>query len=434
MKSNQFWAAVSKFLAAMTVTLILTLLLVPGASAASKYKVIYKFTGGADGGSPMWGVTLDKAGNLYGTTDQGGASGNGTVFKLTHHSDGSWTESVLYSFAGGGDGGTPYAGVTFDAHGSLYGVTQWGGDYSSGVVFQLVPNSGTWTENVLYSFPAGGHGTDYDQVGVTVDSAGVLYGTTEDGGTQGLGVAYNLTPNSDGSWTYGVLHNFAGGSDGSYPVEGNLVFDKAGNLYGATAGGGSTCNGPYGQGCGVIFELVPNGDGTWKEKVLFRFQSGQYQPTGPLVFDPAGHIFGALDGWGGNYGNVFKLTRGANGKWTVHILYSFVGNQDGAYPAAGVVRNKRGDLFGTTFYGEDLNGNCCLGQVFELVPNPYGWAKEAVHRFQGGSKDGINSRAGLVFDAKGNLYGTTCDGGVGTETGCEASNPAGAGVVYEITP
>jgi len=415
--------------------IIVTLTLAPGAWAASKYKVIYKFTGGADGGSPMWGVTVDSAGNLYGMTDQGGAYGNGTVFKLAKNSDGTWTESVLYSFTGGSDGGTPFAGVRFDTSGNLYGTTQDGGDFSAGIVFQLVPNSGgTWTENVLYSF-ADGSGGPYFTSGVIVDAAGALYGTTSAGGTQGLGVVYKLTPNSDGTWTYGVLHNFMGGKDGSYPLYGDLTFDTAGNLYGTTGGGGSNCNGPDGAGCGVIFELVSNGDGSWKEKVLFRFNNGQYQPMGPLVVDPAGHLFGTLIGWNGNYGNVFKLTHSPKGTWTERVLYTFVGNQDGAYPGAGVVLNKSGSLFGTTFYGQDLDWHvCCPGQVFELVRNPYGWAKGAVHRFQGGTGDGLNSRAGLVFDAKGNLYGTTCDGGVGTETGCEASNPAGAGVVFEISP
>ncbi len=430
MKSNKSWAAASRALAAATVALIVILMLAPGAWAASKYKVLYEFTGGADGGSPMWGVTLDKAGNLYGMTDQGGTYGSGTVFKLTKHSDGTWTYSVLYTFTGGNDGGTPYAGVTFDAKGNLYGTTQDGGAYSSGVVFQLVPKSGgTWTENVIYSFPAGSHGSSDDQVGVTVDSAGVLYGTVEDGGTYSLGVAYKLTPNSGGSWTYGVLHNFAGGQDGSYPEEGNLVFDKVGNLYGTTIEGGA-------GGGGVVFELVPSKDGSWKEKVLFGFgNNGQANPMGPLVFDRAGHIFGtAVNGGYGGYGTVFELIRGSKGKWTEKELYSFWGNQDGARPGAGVIFNKAGNLFGTTFYGEDLNGGCCLGQVFELVRTPYGWAELAVHRFQGGSKDGINTRAGLVLDAKGNLYGTTCDGGIGSETGCEASNPAGAGVIFEISP
>jgi len=414
---------------ALLVVTIVILLLAPGSWAASKYKVIYKFTGGADGGSPMAGVTLDSAGNLYGMTDQGGAYGNGTVFKLTKNSDGSWTESVLYSFTGGSDGGTPYDVATFDASGNLYGTTQDGGNYSAGVIFQLVPNfDGTWTENVLYSFASGSNDGPAYTSGVIIDTTGALYGMTSGGGTQGLGVVYKLTPNSDGSWTYGVLHNFTGGNDGSNPTWTKLTFDAAGNLYGATFNGGT-------GGGGVIFELLPGRDGSWKEKVLFPLPNGQAEPFGPLVFDRGGDLYGTTSvGGSDSFGIVFKLTRGAKGKWTEHVLYNFQGDQDGARPVAGVVFNKRGNLFGTAFYGHDLNGDCCPGQVFELVRNPYGWAKEAIHHFHGGSKDGINTRAGVVFDAEGNLYGTTCDGGVGTETGCEASNPAGAGVVFEISP
>jgi uncharacterized repeat protein (TIGR03803 family) len=407
-------------------------MLAPGAWAAGNYKVLYYFTGGDDGGSPGQGVILDAAGNLYGTAQVGGTSGNGVVFELTPNSDGSWTESALYSFSGGSDGSYPYGQVTFDANGNLYGTTWYGGDSSSGIVFQLVPNSdGTWTEKVLYSFPSG---SDESQptAGVIVDTKGTLYGTTLGGGTQGLGVVYKLTPKSDGSWKYGVLHNFKGGKDGSYPGWSSLSFDTAGNLYGTTWGGGNPdCRGPWGKGCGMIFELVPNADGSWKEKVLFRFGNGQYQPAGPLVFDRAGRLYGIAIGWNGNYGNVFQLTLGKNGKWTERILHKFTGNQDGAYPSSGVLFNTAGDLYGTTVYGEDENGDCCPGQVFKLVPHAGGWTKQAVHRFQGAPQDGVNTRARVVFDAAGNLYGTTCDGGSGNGGDC-VDGSSGAGVVFEI--
>src|SRR5271156_763778 len=145
MKRNQFWTVASKGLAVMTVTLIAALVLAPSAWAVSKDKILYNFTGGNDGSTPYDGLTLDTSGNLYGTTTAGGASGNGTVFKLAKNSDGSWTESVLYSFAGGTDGATPYAGVTFDASGNLYGTTTAGGASSAGTVFQLANSNGTWT-------------------------------------------------------------------------------------------------------------------------------------------------------------------------------------------------------------------------------------------------------------------------------------------------
>jgi len=355
MRTNQFWAFFSKVLTAMTVTLILASILAPGAGAASKYKVIYNFTGGADGSVPDWGLILDTSGNLYGTTAAGGTSGNGAVFKLTKNSDGSWTETLLYSFAGDADGATPYARVTFDPSGNLYGTTQYGGGYSAGIVFQLVPNSdGTWTENVLYSFTGGSDGAN-PWAGVTLDAAGTLYGTTTGGGTQSMGVVYNLTPNSNGTWTYDVLHSFAGGNDGSYPWW-NLIFDTAGNLWGVAAAGGKTiCNTWAGSGCGVIFELTPQSDGSWKEQVIFDFDTHQFLPVGPVIFDSAGRLYGATQGWYGNFGNVFKLTLGAKGNWTEHVLHTFNGNQDGAYPS--LLNSSR-----LRFFGEDVRSGIFEGQ------------------------------------------------------------------------
>ncbi len=422
---NPFWAVVSKALAVMTATLIVALILAPGAWAASNYKILYNFTGGTDGSQPRAGILiLDASGNLYGTTNAGGASGNGTVFKLAKNSDGSWTETVLYSFAGGTDGAAPYTGVTFDTSGNLYGTTVFGGDYSAGIVYQLVPNSdGTWAESVLYSFTGGTDGAS-PWAGVIFDATGALYGTTEGGGASGVGVVYKLTPTSGGAWTETVLHSFTGGKDGINPLWGKLTFDAVGNLYGvAGAGGTGNCGNWAGPDCGVVFELTPQSDGTWKEQVIFTFH-GRYSgflPTGPVTFDSAGRLYGAAQGWNGNYGNVFKLTLGAKGKWTERVLHVFAGNQDGAYPHAGPVFDVAGHLYSTTFFGEDLNGDCCYGQVFKLVPHTYGWTKYALHRFRGPPQDGSNTSAGVVLDAAGNVYGTTDNGGT-----------SGNGVVFEI--
>jgi uncharacterized repeat protein (TIGR03803 family) len=423
---NPFWTAVSKALSVMTFALIMALILAPGAWAASKYKVLYSFTGGADGSQPQYGVLiLDTTGNLYGMTTAGGASGNGAVFKLTKNSDGSWTESVLYSFAGGTDGANPWAGLIFDASGNLYGTTEYGGASSAGTVFQLVPNSdGTWTENLLYSF-AGSSGGANPETGVIFDASGALYGTTSAGGTQGMGVIYKLAPNSDGSWTYGALHSFTGGKDGSYPLWGNLTFDTKGNLFGATGDGVDAWGDcPNGNDCGSIFELTPQSDGSWKEKVIFRFNGTHGRvPFGPVVFDSAGSLYGTANGGGGDYGNAFKLTLDAKDKWSERVLHVFQGNQDGAYPSGSVVFDTAGNLYGTANDGEDLNGDCCFGQVFKLVPRAHEWAKYTLHRFQGAPRDGGGTRAGVVLDAAGNVYGTTCNDGTN-----------GNGVVFEFTP
>jgi uncharacterized repeat protein (TIGR03803 family) len=426
MKGNQnpFGTTVSKALAVSAATLIMALILAPGVWAASEYKILYKFTGGNDGGTPYDGLALDTAGNLYGTTTAGGASGDGTVFELTKKSDGTWTESVLYSFAGGTDGATPWAGVTFDTSGNLYGTTTGGGASANGTVFKLTKNSnGNWTESVLYSFTGGSDGANPLWCGVILDATGNLYGMTSGGGAQGMGVVYKLTPNSGGGWTYNLLHTFAGGNDGSYPQVGILAFNTAGNLYGATSDGVDNYgNCPNGDDCGSIFEMTPQSDGSWKEQVIFRFDGSRgRRPDGTVSFDSAGRLYGATAGGGGDYGTAFRLTLGAKGEWSERVLHVFQGNQDGAYPASGVVFDTAGNLYGTTFYGEDLGGACCFGQVFKLVPRPYLWAKYTLHRFHGPPRDGSNTNAGVVFDAAGNLYSTTVDGG-----------PNGAGVVFEF--
>lgn len=425
MTRKLFRATVSKGLPVLTVTLIAALVLAPGAWAASKYKILYNFTGGTDGGTPYDGLALDTAGNLYGTTTAGGASGNGAVFELAKNSDGTWTESVLYSFAGGTDGATPWAAVTFDASGNLYGTTTAGGASGNGTVFKLTKNSdGTWTESVLYSFTGGSDGANPLWCGVTLDAGGTLYGMTSAGGSHDLGVVYKLAPNSGGSWTYGLLHTFAGGKDGSYPQFGILTFNTAGNLYGATSDGvNNYADCPTSNDCGSIFEMTPQSDGSWKERVIFRFtgDAGR-RPDGAVSFDSAGRLYGATAGGGGNYGTAFRLTAGAKGKWNQRVLHVFQGNQDGAYPASGVVFDTAGSLYGSTFYGEDENGDCCFGQVFRLIPHAHGWSKKAVHRFQGPPGDGSNTNAGVVFDAAGNLYSTTVNGGA-----------SGNGVVFEFT-
>ena len=287
-----------------------------------------------------------------------------------------------------------------------------------------MPNSGgTWTENLLHSFTGGSDGAN-PEYGVILDATGALYGATSAGGAQGMGVVFAVTPNSDGSWTYGLLHTFTGGKDGSYPLyQGSLTFDAAGNLYGATSDGVDAWgNCPNGDDCGSIVELMPQSDGSWKEKVIFRFDGAHgVKALSPVLFDSAGRLYGHAGGGGGNYGNAFQLTRRATGKWTERVLHVFQGNQDGAYPVGNIAFDTAGNLYGTTVQGEDLNGDCCFGQVFKLVPRPYQWAKYTLHRFQGPPKDGTSTGSGVVLDAAGNVYGTTNNGGT-----------SGNGVVFEF--
>jgi uncharacterized repeat protein (TIGR03803 family) len=413
------------FEGAALLLIAITLLLAPGAGAQSKYKTLHRFKDDAHGKFVYAGLIFDQIGNLYGTTILGGARGNGTVFKLAPNADGSWTKNVLYNFSGREDGGSPYASLIFDQTGNLYGTTADGGTMSLGTVFKLTPNAdGSWTETVIYSF-LGREDGGSPLAGLILDSAGNLYGTTFYDGD--FTTAFELMPNADGSWTEKVLHVFQNGSDGSQSSAG-LIFDQAGNLYGTTAygGGSSSCNL---NTCGVVFELTPNQDGTWTENLLYRFTGGKDggNPFGGLIFDQAGNLYGTTE-FGGNCGAVgcgvvFKLTRQADGSWAESVPYSFSG-RDGDHPLASLISDADGNLYGTTVGAR--SGPCVAaygcGVVFRLTPNSNGtWTESVLHRFS--DHPGAHPDASLIFDASGNLYGTTA--GDGTIT---------FGSVFEITP
>jgi uncharacterized repeat protein (TIGR03803 family) len=268
-------------------------------------KVLYRFDDNTDGKTPFSSLVFDATGNLYGTTYLGGSYGGGTVFKLTPTPHGLWTESLLYSFDGAA-GANPQSSLVFDAAGSLYGTTVLGGRYGYGTVFKLTPNpDGSWTESVLQSFA----GTDGAEPigGLIFDVAGNLYGTTFVGGQHGAGTIFKLTPNPDGSWTESVLYPFAG-NPAAAPQAG-LVLDQAGNLYGTTTTGGHDCGGNNGT-CGTVFRLAPNLDGNWAFKVLHVFNAKPAMiPLDSLVLDKAGNLYGTtlLCGSSCN-GVVFEVT------------------------------------------------------------------------------------------------------------------------------
>ena len=399
--------------------------LVPSAHGHWTETFVYSFKGGSDGQNPSSRLVFDSAGNLYGTTSAGGTGncptvGCGTVFKLAPSAHSGWTESVLYSFQGGSDGQSPKAGLTLDSAGNLYGTTIGGGTGNCGItipgcgtVFKLAPDShGGWTESIVYTFMGGNDGGE--PLGELIfDSTGSLYGTAAAGGAStGSGTVFKLTPSSN-SWTLSVLHSFAGtsGNDGSSPASG-LIFDKAGNLYGTTFAGGSKyfCA----AGCGTAFELISNGDGTYTESVLHDFTGtngdGQFPEAG-LVLDQAGNLYGTTIGGGPTRpldGLVFQLVPGSGGKWTENILHVFKGRFDGAHPSAGgaLVIDQANNLYGTTGDG----GTSDAGTVFELTPTSSGqWTKKTIYLFPG--SDGRFPDGNLVEDASGNFYGTTSQGG-----------------------
>ena len=388
----------------------LVLMLAIMASAQSE-RVIYSFTGGSDGGLPYGGVISDANGNLYGTTFQGGANYAGTVFELTPNSGGVWTETVLYSFSfSSTDGALPTSGLVFDAKGNLYGLTLSGGPSARGTIFELSPGAnGLWTEKILYSFAGGSDGSAPFTASLALDSSGNLYGITQDGGIYGFGTVFELVAGSNATWTKNILHSFSGGNDGANPYGEALTLDAAGNVYGTTpiaglhdygvifelvrgangnwtekvlhaftgASDGSASLGGlvfdasgnlYGNSLYSVFELTPGSNGIWTEKVLHRFEGGRdgAYPGSALTFDGRGRLYGTTSAGGAHRGTVFKLTPGENGTWTEGILHRFASTGgDGAFPGfAGLVVGVNGHLYGTTSQGGASNN----GAVFEVIP------------------------------------------------------------------
>ncbi len=235
-------------------------------------KVLHSFNN-PNAATPRAGLTVDSSGNLYGTTRSSGAYGVGTVFELTPKAGGGWKEKVLHNFNGsnGKDGASPVAGLISDSSGNLYGTTSGGGAYVYGTVFELTPKAGGgWTEKVLHSFGGKGDGIS-PYAGLIFDSSGNLYGTTSSGGSDGYGAVFELTPEADGGWTEKLLHSFIvnGKNDGYSPVS-SLVFDSSGNLYGTTQSGGTYY-------VGTVFELTPKAGGGCTEKIVHNFDSNNHK-------------------------------------------------------------------------------------------------------------------------------------------------------------
>ena len=409
--------------AAVGLALVLALAALASESAhAQTYTVIHNFAGGTDGASPMAGLTFDGAGNLYGLANFGGNSGGncgprgcGLVYKLIKRNS-SWVLTSLYNFSGGNDGANPQsANVVFGPDGALYGSTYYGGG----------------------GCPGGGCGTVFK-----------------------LQPPANVCRNVSCPWTETILHRFDG-SDGAGPV-GAVVFDSEGNLDGATnsgsfnnggaiyqlnAGGwheqilfhpygypgssvsignaenlyGTTFNGGLNK-FGSIYQLTQSGLG-WMETDLYDFTNGAdgAYPVAGVIFDEAGNVYGTTSSGGAqNGGTVFKLTN-VNGSWNYNLLYSFQGLNNGMFingPVGNLVMDAAGNLYGTTL-GDGAFG---YGAVFKLSPWNGSWIYTSLHDFTGGS-DGGNPFSNLIFDASGNLYGTASSGG-----------SAGLGVAFEITP
>jgi uncharacterized repeat protein (TIGR03803 family) len=421
-----------------------------GRSSRAHEKVLFTFPGGRKGGEPSAKLTFDSAGNLYGTTVEGGGKNTncpftwcGTAIELTPTSNGKWKETVLHDFTLGKDGAVPVSGLIVDHSGNVYGATANGGRgrclRGCGVVFELTKtNSGKWKETVLHSFTGGKDGGLPGAI--FLDQAGNIYGAAEQGGNRkncpnfGCGVVFELIPAGSGKWKETVIYTFSGGSDGANPASG-LTSDGSGNLYGTTQQGGNQgdCQG----GCGVVFRLMPNAGGRWKQAVLHAFTGGKdgRYPFGTPVFDAAGNLYSTTEA-GGNQGDclfqgsgcgvVFELTPTSKGPWKETVLHTFTGGKDGSVPGPDLSLDVAGNIYSTAFSGGITNcfgGGYGCGVAFKLAQSPSGdWKETVLHTFTGGN-DGGNPGSGLILDSKGNRYGSTSWGGAD-----------GWGVVFELKP
>lgn len=398
---------------------------------AQTYHIIHTFT--QRSGSPGDGLVADAAGNLYGSTSEGGTTGNGTVFRMVFRNS-VWTYSTLYSFQGGSDGSEPLATPVFGPDGALYGTTYAGGNPNCpsgcGTVYRLVPSptvcsstSCSWSAQVIYSFGTNTPDGINPKSRVSFDSHGNLYGSTYQGGNlpppdQNFGAIFQLT-HANGGWSENILLTFIGMGNGSNPTWGVIV-DSAGNVYG-TSPDADICGDHY--ACGTVFELQqPN----WRYSFIYIFDHSDdgTVPYGAPIRDSEGNMYGStangsLDGSSG--ATIWKLSP-SNGSWVRTTLYSW---PLGAWGGLGsLTMDAHGNLYGiqAPVYGSGA------GSVFKLSNNNGVWTYSTLHEFNG--IDGSYPNGNLVVDANGNVFGTTQAGGHPPTDWCYS----GCGVVFEITP
>ena len=378
------------------VVVAVTLLLAPCSWAKPKFKVLASIPGG------LWtGLTLDSKGNLYGVTSGGGTNGVGSVFEVSKDSKGKWAVTTLHSFDGT-DGSSPNGNLIFDAAGNLYGTAPNGGLFDNGTVFELTPGSAGWSFAVIYNFcphyncPDGSTPGD----GLTLDKAGNLYGTAG-GGPDCCGVFYQLAQGS-GGWEESVLYDFGSKPYDSTASTAPLILSKAGDLYGAGQRGGRY-NG------GTAFKLTHHGE-SWTESLLYSFGGdGWYveglSSGGPARFYGATLYGGSNTCYGFDCGVVFQLARSGTGRWKETVVYDFAKPEDGFKPDSPLAADKAGNLYGAAALGG--TGRCTdgCGVVFKLSPKAHGkWAYAVLHKFNG--TDGGLPDGGVIRDDRGNLYGT----------------------------
>jgi hypothetical protein len=388
------------------------------ASAAEHYKALYTFDPSAQhpGTDPTTAMVSDAAGNLYGTDGGNIKGGGGAVYQLLRQGH-KYIYHEIKVFHNN-DGATPVGRLVIDAAGNLYGTTRAGGaNPRYGTIYELSPADGgkQWNLTTLYNFTSESYGSS----GLVMDASGNLFGANFYGGANHLGTLFELSPARTGPWTYKVIHDFTSAEGGDPNTQ--LVLDSSGNLY----GGLYTVDGTYSG----IFELSPGPDGAWTESNLHTFDGATdgAQPSGPLVFDPAGNLYGSNSA-GGQYGagTAFELTPIAGG-WNFSVIHAFGQSYltDGYYPEGGVILDSKGNLYGVTNAVGPTAGN-----VFELSPSADGqWTETILYSFTD-KADGGYPVAGLFRNSAGDLFGSVQEGGIVIPALC----PLGCGVIFELAP
>jgi uncharacterized repeat protein (TIGR03803 family) len=422
--------------AGMTATALLEVAVIqpPPVPTALQANILYSFT--PQEANPAGSLVADSAGNLYGVAGE-------EIFKLSY-TNGSWQESVLYTFPLLNTGPEPYGSLIIDSLGNLYGVTALGGSIGStncgpqgcGMVYELSPTASGWQPTTLYSFLGATDGTEPGP-GLVMDNSGNIYGTTRYGGYSagpcingGCGTVFALTP-SQGGWQHTVIYSFQGSTQGSTPNTA-MIMDQQGNLYGTTEGEGYQSSGLGGNatcmnGCGTVFELTKSAGG-WQEQTIYSFVglgTDGADPTG-VVMDSAGNLYGATSIGGftnlqcnGSTGNVYELSPGGSG-WNITQLYYFSGCDFGWGPL-NLIRDSSGNLYGAAQGGVTgcVSGQGC-GVVFKLSQTEQGWEMTEVDDFPGAAGGDTPWAVALVG---GKLYGVTEFGGASS-----------VGTVFQITP
>jgi uncharacterized repeat protein (TIGR03803 family) len=385
---------------------------------AQTFTVIHTFE--STQGSHPFGATTIRGGSLFGTT-AGDLDKPGSVYQLSPMGS-NWLAVPLALFYLDGHG--PMGNADFGPDGHVYSTTQLGGMHGAGSIFNLVPRLSLcktaecfWTENVIHDFQYAPDGA-YPAGGSLIwDQQGTLYGTTSGGGNFGWGTVYEIAK-SQNSWNETPIHSFSDGYDGANPQSG-VVFDNNGNLFGTANTAGGMCR--YKGGCGTIFELTPNGGG-WEISILYTF-SGNNDGAFPggVIFDSAGSLYGTTQSGGsGSSGTVYELSPSGN-SWTFNVIYSFSG-AEGCGPVASLTLDAAGNLYGATVCG----GAYQWGSVFKLTNTPNGWVYTSLHDFTGGV-DGAYPECNVSIDTDGTIYGTARYGGNGHDY-------SGEGVVWMIQP